>query len=346
MKKITATIRVTRRFANRMLFILSALTIVTIAGLTMSFVNKINAKTIVVNANNLDYTYETSKKTVQNFLDENDIELGENDKINFPLDYEIFDGMTIKINKAVPVRLYLNGKLNLVYSSAKTVSEFLDEQNIKMLPSDDINVSLDTLIINNIEIIINLYDTEIVEATEDIPFGIIYELSNSIPEGETKIKQIGQPGVKHVIYQIRYINGRQIACDELQEEVVASPINQIVLQGTRKTVSFNGKTYVVKETLKMTSTGYDNCYLCCGKNPGDPGYGVTASGMKTKYGVVAVDPRIIPLGTKLYVEGYGEAIAADTGSAIKGYKIDLYFPTHEEAKAYGLHKDIQVFILE
>lgn len=346
MKKIKATIRVTRRFTTRMFYLLSVLTIAGLTSLTMNIVSRVNAKEISIYDNNFHYTYDTSKKTVKKFLEDNHIELGENDSINFPLDYEVFDGMNIIINRAVPVKLYLNGKREVIYTSSKTVSEFLKERNIKLLPSDDINVTTDTLIIKDLEIIVNIYDIETIVAEEEIPYGIIYELSDSIPVGETKIKKQGQPGVRHVTYQIRYRDGVQVSREEVEEEVIASPVNEIVLQGTRQTININGRTYDVKEKLKMTATGYDNCYLCCGKHPGDPGYGVTASGMKTGHGIVAVDPKIIPLGTKLYVEGYGIAIAADTGSAIKGYKVDLFFDTHDEAKNYGVHKDLQVYVLD
>ena len=74
----------------------------------------------------------------------------------------------------------------------------------------------------------------------------------------------------------------------------------------------------------MKASAYDLSYESCGKNPGDRGYGITASGMQARYGVIAVDPSVIPLGTKLYIECpnggwvYGEAIAGDTGGAIKG----------------------------
>jgi len=61
-------------------------------------------------------------------------------------------------------------------------------------------------------------------------------------------------------------------------------------------------------------------------------------------GIVAVDPKVIPMGTKLYVEGYGEAIAADQGGAIKGNRIDLYFDTHQQALNYGM-KTVNVTIL-
>lgn len=89
--------------------------------------------------------------------------------------------------------------------------------------------------------------------------------------------------------------------------------------------------------LTMVATGY---------SPQEPGLtDTTASGMKAQRGVVAVDPRVIPLGTRLNVEGYGNCIAGDTGSAIKGNRIDLCFDTLEECNAYGMHT-VRVQILE
>lgn len=70
--------------------------------------------------------------------------------------------------------------------------------------------------------------------------------------------------------------------------------------------------------------------------------GQTATGVKPQVGVIAVDPRIIPLGTKLYVEGYGECIAGDTGGAIKGRRLDLFFNTRSEVKKYG-RKNVKVY---
>ena len=76
------------------------------------------------------------------------------------------------------------------------------------------------------------------------------------------------------------------------------------------------------------------------------GYGTTASGRQARYGVVAVDPKVIPLGTNLYVEGYGYAVAADTGGAIKGNKIDLCFEkSNSELMKFG-RQTVTVYILD
>ena len=86
-------------------------------------------------------------------------------------------------------------------------------------------------------------------------------------------------------------------------------------------------------------TGYCNDEKCTGKNIGDKGYGITKSGKIAKWGTVAVDLKVIPLGTKLKIEGFGNTfIANDIGGAIKKNKIDIWFPTHQDALNFGRQK--------
>ena len=80
--------------------------------------------------------------------------------------------------------------------------------------------------------------------------------------------------------------------------------------------------------------------------PGDGnGAGITATGIRAGYGVAAVDPGVIPLGTRLYIPGYGEAIAADTGGAIYGYRIDLCMESYSEAMQFG-RRNVTVYVLD
>ena len=105
-----------------------------------------------------------------------------------------------------------------------------------------------------------------------------------------------------------------------------------------------------KRSMVMNASAYDLSYESCGKNPGDYGYGITASGMQACYGVVAVDPNVIPLGTKLYIASadgsyvYGCAIAGDTGGGIKGNKIDLFYNSRAEALQFG-RRNVVVYFL-
>ncbi|MBQ6298146.1 MAG: 3D domain-containing protein [Selenomonadaceae bacterium] len=73
--------------------------------------------------------------------------------------------------------------------------------------------------------------------------------------------------------------------------------------------------------------------------------GLTAMGIPATYGIVAVDPDIIPLGTRVYIPGYGEALAADTGGAIYGYRIDLCMEDYWQAMDFG-RRTVTVFVLK
>ena len=112
----------------------------------------------------------------------------------------------------------------------------------------------------------------------------------------------------------------------------------------------SGKNFSYSNVLTCSATAYDLSYESCGKRPGDPNYGITASGMKAQYGVVAVDPSVIPLGTKLYIEStdgswaYGYCVAGDTGGGINGNRVDLFFNSRSEALQFG-RRQVRVYIL-
>ncbi|SMC94333.1 3D domain-containing protein [Sporomusa malonica] len=103
--------------------------------------------------------------------------------------------------------------------------------------------------------------------------------------------------------------------------------------------SLAGAPQNYRKMLDMTATAY-------GPGPLDNGKwnDLTYAGGKVKKGVVAVDPNVIPMGTKLWIEGYGEAIADDQGSAIQGNRVDLAFNTRQEALDYGIKK-VKVYVL-
>ncbi|MBE5821897.1 MAG: hypothetical protein E7311_04855 [Clostridiales bacterium] len=185
--------------------------------------------------------------------------------------------------------------------------------------------------------------------TEEIPYETI-ALGRS-KEGTVKTLTAGKNGVKEITYKVRYEDDLETSRVEVSNEVTKEVVNKVVeYSGT--TISRGGDTAERESTsanesapvsgytkvMDMKFTAYCLCKKCTGKSPGDKGYGVTASGYKITPGqnqkVIAVDPKVIPLGTKVYVQGvngmsdYGYAIAADTGGAIKGNKIDIYVDQH------------------
>lgn len=101
--------------------------------------------------------------------------------------------------------------------------------------------------------------------------------------------------------------------------------------------------------MQVTATGYTAGVESTGKRPGHPLYGITYSGVKVRrsfVSTIAADPKVFPIGTVLYIPGYGYGIVADTGSAIKGRKIDLYFETRKQVfKQWGKRK-VTVYVLK
>lgn len=100
---------------------------------------------------------------------------------------------------------------------------------------------------------------------------------------------------------------------------------------------------------KVVATGYTAGYESTGKKPGHPAYGITYSGVQVKrdlYSTIAADPKIFPIGTILFIPGYGYGVVADTGSAIKGKRIDLYYNTVEDVYEQWGKKEVEVFLVK
>lgn len=128
---------------------------------------------------------------------------------------------------------------------------------------------------------------------------------------------------------------------EVQEEPVQEIVEEEPLHVRLEQMASRGEI----RSLNMTITAYDLSYESCGKYEDDPAYGITASGTYAREGIVAVDPRIIPLHSRLYIEGYGIYLAEDTGGAIKGERLDLFILDHAEAVKFGEQKR-KVYILQ
>lgn len=209
-------------------------------------------------------------------------------------------------------------------------------------------------------------DIKTITEDEVIDRGLITTYNSEMEKGTSKVVREGNDGVKTSTYTVRYENGVETSRVLTAEIINKKPVDKIVEQGTKVVTIFNktgsavtgstivtsgGKELTFKNVITASATAYDLSYESCGKNPGDRGYGITASGMQARYGVVAVDPRVIPLGTRLYIEAadgswvYGEAIAGDTGGAIKGNKVDLFFNSRSECMAFG-RRTAKIYILD
>ncbi|MEW9081187.1 ubiquitin-like domain-containing protein [Caldanaerobacter subterraneus] len=303
-------------------------------------------KEITLQDENKKIVITTFASTVGDLLKERGIELRQEDVVKPSLNTRLKNGMTITIKRAVPVTLNVGGKVENIYSAASTIKDLLSERGIALGPQDKINMTLDTPVFAYMYIDITKVTEKIITEEIDIPYQIETVKDYTMERGQTRIAQQGEMGKKVKVIKVTYENGKEVARNVIEEKVIKNPVPQIVRVGTLGVFTTSRREIVrYREVKTMLATAYDSSEESTGKKPGDPDYGITASGMVARRGVVAVDPRVIPLGTRLYVEGYGFCIAADTGGAIKGNRIDVYFPTREEVRNWG-RRYVKVYILQ
>ena len=166
-----------------------------------------------------------------------------------------------------------------------------------------------------------------------------FEFDDSVGAGRLFKQESGEAGYVRRTYRFELRDGKRVGRTLLKEER-RSPEPVVFHMGRSGYVASRG-SYVRHRVLDMVATGYDASPETIG--PGATGR--TCTGKHAEYGVVAVDPRVIPLNTIVYVEGYGFALACDRGSAIKGRRIDLCFDSRYVANQYGRRR-VRVHVLQ
>lgn len=239
------------------------------------------------------------------------------------------------------------GKEKAVYLTfAPTVSALLQEKGIKtdFGPDKDpsllkegesinfctISCGLQDKIVDGMHIKIAFNRIEKLGENKILPMQVRREWDVFLDPGRQKVLDKGRAGVIRDTIVVSYHEGKVIERKKVNSKLVVNPRPSVIAMGSYNAVSRQvpirlGKVYKFEATA-YTHTGYR-----------------TAIGAKTRRGIIAVDPRIIPFGTKLYVEGYGYGIAADTGGAIKGHRIDLFFETQSEAVKWG-RRNVKLYI--
>lgn len=351
MEKIKKKIK--NYFSNgpKAIFVIGAV-LITVSIITLSM-----KKTIIVSIDGKEYKkISTFKNTYRDALSANDISLGSKDKVTPSLDKKVEDGTNLKIKKAVKVNVEVDGKKLAIKSAEDNVGNMLQSEKIKLKQSDKVYPKEDTPIKNGLNVSITRIETKVLKETKNMDYEVVTKDDSSLERGAKKVIQDGQNGEKEVSTEVVYENGKEKARKIVAETVKKKPVAKVVAVGTMKSdVAYSGINpsrggSVSQKSLRMRATAYTSSYEDTGKRPGSSDFGITATGTTAKrncsgYSSVAVDPRVIPLGTKLYIEGYGYAIAEDTGGAIKGNVIDLYFNSKSEVDNWG-SRWVNVYIID
>jgi len=284
----------------------------------------------------------TTESKVKNILEEANIEVTEHDVLSAALDAEVGETNQIDIQKAFQLTLVDGLEERQVWSTSTTVANFLKQQGIQLNEFDRVENNLEKVITPEDKITVVRVEkvTDVVE--ESIDFAVETKSDSSLLKGKQKVVTKGENGKVARTYEITKENGKVINKVLQTEEIIQKPTTKVVAVGTKVVTAAvsrgnSGSSSSSKE-FYVTATAYTaGCSGCSG---------VTATGLTLRDGmkVIAVDPSVIPLGTKVWVEGYGNAIAADKGSAIRGNKIDVFVGSKQQANSWG-RKKVRIKIL-
>jgi len=300
------------------------------------------AKQVQLSKENGKESIWTTSKTVKDFLKEQSIVLNEHDEVQPSLNTALKKGMDITVKRAVPLTLLDGGVEKETWSTSTTVADFLTQQGVSLTELDRVEPALEDKVMENgtINVIRVEKVTDVVE--EPISYAVVTQKDENLDTGTEKVITEGQEGLISKEYEVTLENGKEVSRVVLNEKRLKDKQDKVVSVGTKlepiqvaSRGSGNGKE------IYVTSTAYTaSCNGCSG---------TTATGVNLHANpnakVIAVDPRVIPLGSKVYVDGYGYAIASDTGGAIKGNKIDVFFPSKSDAYRWG-RKTVKIKILD
>lgn len=231
-------------------------------------------------------------------------------------------------SKPVKITVKADGNTLDFLAAETTVKEVLESHNINVGKHDVITPGLKTAVKDGMEISIQRVEFKKETVKEDVPYKIEEKGVDTLPQGTSRVVIKGKNGKDKVTYRVKFVEGEEVSREELSREVIEAPVTEVVEKSTVGTIE--GKEYSRKFTVKAYSY---------------TGGGRTASGKPAAVGRIAVDPRVIPLGTKVYVEGYGFCEAADTGGNIKGNTIDVYFNSAGQCRQWGV-RNVTIYILK
>lgn len=262
----------------------------------------------------------------------------------------------ISISRGVSVTLLDGDKAAAVVTRTATVEALLQEAGVQIGELDRVEPEGTAPVRDGMTVTVTRVRTEEITSESAIGYSTVTREDDTLPVGEQTVLSEGEPGILARTIRAVLENGRVVSREILRETVRQAPRDRVILVGTKEVPVYaqpgptvrsgvittaSGETYSYSRVMTADATAYS----CDGRQ------GMTATGTPTRYGVVAVDPSVIPYGTRMYIvtdDGayiYGLASAEDCGEAILGNRIDLYFETYEESCIFG-RRSCTVYFLD
>lgn len=311
--------------------------------------------TYVITDGSRSFTYSTFSTDPAQVLDEVGLELEEGDTYTTCVDNRT---ASITVCRSQQITLQLYGQSTTVSASQETVSQLLSRLNITLEEGDVLSLSPDTETYSGMVLRIDhVIETEQTYSTA-IPYETTYCYDSSLPAGDSQVLTAGVNGELLCTALVTYVNGEETERTIPEESIAQAPVTEVIAIGTAETwvadpedrpVIEDGYIYLptgeiltYTSTLQVDASAYTHTDEGCDF--------ITSTGTTVHIGTVAVDPRFIPYGTRMFIVAndgsyiYGISTAEDCGGAIKGNRVDLYFPTYSECMLFG-RRDCTVYIL-
>lgn len=275
----------------------------------------------------------------------------------------------IRIEEWRSIVIDLRGKTIKKDVPAGTVADAFAYLDIELTKNDELDVDKDAELEDGMEIVVTKVTYKKVTNKEDIDFDVINKDTSDLYVGETSVETDGVKGERTIVIKERYENGRKVSEEEISNEVTKEPVDKVILNGTaveeveevveeESYIDTDSANVTVDDSLNTITDKYGNTLYYTDVITGsstaytaDPG-AICSTGRLARYGVVAVNPNIIPYGSILYIVSddgivYGYAVAGDTGGFIyngTGTIVDLYYPSLQDCINYG-RRGVHVYVL-
>jgi 3D (Asp-Asp-Asp) domain-containing protein len=303
---------------------------------------------VTVYVDKLPVETSSAADTVGGVLSDLGLTVREGDLVQPDLDAPVSAGMTVWLAKAATVKVTLNGVDQILYTQAETVDDVLAVLGITLAEGDVLSPDGSTPLRSDMSIVIGTTEVRTEEVNETIPAPVRYETDTTMPAGTVKVVP-GRDGLRVRKEEVTYRNGVELSRVVLGGGVVEEATPSLHIMGSLQTggssPTLNAPDYTGAYSWKLFAkvTWYNASHG--GRPASDPNYGMTATGIFVDYGICAVDPSVIPLGTRMYIPGYGQCLAADTGGGVIGNLVDLGFPESAGSNPWGT-KNMDVYILD
>lgn len=300
-------------------------------------------------------TVEMAQGTVANAIEKAQVTVSENDMVSPAFDTELSENTEITVAATCDVTVTADGETKSCTVLQTDVKSALENAGYTLSGEDIVNTELSSQVLSGMNIVIKRVTSKEVKETQSIDFKSVEKKTDDLYKGKTKVKTEGVKGEKTITKKETYIDGKLVKTEKVSEQVTKEPVNEVTLVGTKVNTSgrvsedeaegsfidLDGNKVYYSSKIVGTATAYN-------ESEGS----LTATGVPVYYGGVAVDPSIIPYGSKLYIASndgayvYGYATAVDTGGAMLSGAalIDLFYPSESQCVEFG-RRSVTVYIL-